>query len=310
MRRPKIIRATDVPSDDQSIGSLCAYEIDANRVEVACRLSDVNFEVGQLAILEVDLSAEPTVRETYIVDQFFAAFHAASRDRGLLVETGNIIHRRSDGIWRQHGLNAEFLQEAYSFGAIDFVFGDNGEIFRFQGGEWSRDETPTEHTVLGMHGREAGSLFAVGEHGLLMQQTDARWTLRELPTNVFLRTCLAVPDGSILVGGDAGMLAEIRDEELLPISDGLEGDVLSLCEFKGQTYVADSDFGVSVLNGAELSPLANLGYVYRLTAGEHWLTADAGEFVFQYDGKKWRGFEMSYSEGYRATPFDMGSIGL
>ena len=310
MRKPRILRATEVPPEDQSIGSLCAYEIDENRVQVACRLSDAHFEIGQLAILEVDLAGEPGVSTTYIVDQFFMAYHAASYDHGLLIETGNIVHRKSGDSWQRHELKAEFLQEAFSVEGIDFVFGDKGEIFRFQAGAWSKDDTPTEQTILGMHGQSLNALVAVGEQGTLLRHSTSGWESIDLPTNVYLRTCWVSAKDSLLAGGDGGTLVEIRDQEFLPVDTGLEGDVLALCEYKGKIYVADSDFGVSLLENGRIEPVANLGYVYRLTAGKRWLTVDAGQYVFQFDGVTWRGFEISYRDGYRAELFDMASIGL
>ncbi|MEZ5796346.1 MAG: hypothetical protein R3D63_01875 [Paracoccaceae bacterium] len=300
--------ATELPPELMSIGSLNAYEDGPDHVRVACRLSDPNYEVGQLAILRISMTTfEVTVE--YVVDQFFMGFHSLPGIRDILVETGGYVRRWAASEWAISQVASSFLRDGFSLaGAVDFVVGNDGEIFRSENmGEWSRDTTPTPNTILGIGGISANHLYAVGGNGTLLKARGSDWESIDLGLGTDLR-CLLVGQEMVLVAGDRGIAGALAQDEFRLFETGIESDILSVAAFGGEIYFSDSDFGLHRLSGDAFLPVAELGYVYRLNSGPEWLTADAGEYVFQFNGKDWRGIEITFRDGYRAEPFDMSFL--
>jgi len=310
MRQPRIIRAVDLPEEHRCIGTLNAYEMESDGVLVACRLSDENYEVGQLAVVQIPAMGVTLAEIEYSVDQFFMAFHAVDSQHMLLVETGNVVHRRTASGWQDEVLDSGFLQEAYSLpGTADFVFGDNGDIFRNEGAAWSLDDNPAMSTILGMHGRTNGELFAVGNSGTVLKADGRQWENIDIGVGISVRCVHVAQDRNVYLAGDQGFAAVLQGSELTKLEADLEGDILSIDEFRGELYFCDSEFGLSKLVGGKLEPVANLGYVYRVNGGANWLTMAAGQNIFQFNGKTWRGVRIYFSDGYRTEQLDMSVLG-
>ncbi|MDF3854698.1 hypothetical protein ACDP63_14390 [Paracoccus sp. P2] len=308
-RQHEYSSATELPPELISIGSLNAYEIATDDIRVACRLSDPNYEIGQLVMLDISMTSFE-LRVEHVADQFFMGYHAIPHLREVLVEIGGYVRSRDASGWRVARIESSFLRDAFVLeNGPAFVFGNRGEIFRMDaGGAWSRDATGTDSTIYAMHGTSAETLHAVGGKGTFLRAQGREWQAVELGIGDELRCVRQVGD-RIFVGGEGGFAAELRDSELRLIATGIESDILSIACFRDQIYFSDSDFGLHRLAGDAFVPVAELGYVCRLNATPRWLTLDAGEFVFQFDGTHWRGIEITYRDGYRAEGYDMSFLG-
>ncbi|MBZ9734247.1 hypothetical protein LB534_04445 [Mesorhizobium sp. CA18] len=300
-------RVTDLPPDMQSINALNAYEQGRDYLRVACQLSDVHEEVGELAILKISM-ASLTVEVERVFDEFSMAFHSRERMVDILLETGGIVRLRRAADWETYILKSKFLLDAYSLGGTtDFVFGDEGQIFRFDGvSQWTLDSFSSPDRLFAMHGISPDRLYAAGGNGLLIKANGRNWDVVDVGVGTDFR-CLLVENERVLVAGDRGVAGSLTGSEFTLFDTEIEGDILSICAFKGSIYFADSDFGIHRFVDSTSEQVANLGYTYRLNNGE-WLTAVCGEYIFQFDGASWRGIEISYRNGYRADPFDTSFI--
>jgi hypothetical protein len=307
-RAPRYTRAVDLPPEMQSISSLNAYESGRDHVRVACQLSDVHNEIGEVAILRISMDTM-AVEVEEVFEHFSVAFHSASETHDILVETGGIVRRRSASGWDMQILEAKFLLGAFSLGGqTDFVFGDEGQIFRFDGRAWTRDAVDSDARIFEMHGIAPERLFAVGRDGLVLKAKGRNWETIDVAIGTDFRTVRAERE-RVIVAGDQGIAGYLADSEYVDFETGIETDILSVGSFRGKTYFADSDFGVHLLADGVFQPVANLGYTYRVNGAEHWLTAVCGEYIFQFDGSAWRGIEISYRDGYRAELYDMSFMG-
>jgi hypothetical protein len=310
MNRPREYQsATDLPPELQSVGSLNAYEVGPDHIRVAFRLSDENYEVGQLALLTVSMTTLE-VSVDYVADSFFMGYHSLPGQHDILVEIGGAVRRRGPGGWDIATLPSSFLRDAFTLnGQTDFVFGDDGEIFRAQpGGLWTRDTTDIASSIQAMHGLSPETLHAAGGNGLLMQARGAAaWEQIDIGLGTDLR-CVLVERDRVIVAGDRGVAGILKDDEFRIIETGLESDILSVTSFLGHVYFTDSDWGLHRLADEAFLPVANLGYAYRLNASPRWLTIAAGQNFFQYDGKDWRGVTVFYRDGYGAEALDMSVL--
>lgn len=306
-RTPVHTKATDLSPDMQSFNALNAYENGRDLIRVACQLSDVNEEVGELAILNISMTTMAVGVED-VFDEFAMAFHSTGGGRDILLETGGIVRLRSASGWDTEILKSSFLIGAYSLGGpTDFVFGDDGQIWRFDSrGGWSQDTVVGSDRIFDMHGLSPDRLYAVGGNGLVLKASGRNWDAIDVGIGTDFR-CVLVEKDRVIVAGDQGIAGYLGDGEFVLFETGIESDILSICSFRGGIYFADSDFGIHLLAADTFQPVANLGYTYRLNAGD-WLTAACGEYIFQFDGTNWRGIEISYRGGYRADPYDMSFI--
>lgn len=296
-------KVADLPPEMQSFNALNAYELDPDHIRVACQLSDVHEEVGEFAILRISMiSMAVDIEDAF--DEFAMAFHSTRTYRELLLEIGGVVRLQTGSGWRTDVLKSSFLIGAYSLDAhADFVFGDDGQIWRFDGSfAWSQDTVEASDRIFDMHGLSTDRLYAVGGNGLILKSRGRDWAPIEVRIGTDFR-CVLVENDRVLVAGDHGIAGYLKDDEFVLFETGIESDILSICSFRGDIYFADSDFGVHVLSANAFEPVANLGYTYRLNAKE-WLTAACGEYIFQFDGTNWRGIELSYNGGYKAGPFD------
>lgn len=308
MLRPRIIRAIDLPPEEHSIGSLNAFELPDNSVRMACRLSDENYQVGQMAVLKYSMTREAQAQVEYSVDQFFMSYSSLPQGQSLLVETGNIIHHGVDGDWSSTVLEADFLQASFILDERRaFVSGSDGEIFTWRENTWVKEQTQTNETVLAIHGTSVENLIAVGSNGTVLRRGDVDWERINIGIGVDLR-CVLVRDDKCYIAGERGLVGVLSGSEFIEFETDLSSDFLSVCAFGGEIYYGDSEFGLSILKDGALEPVANLGYVLKLNAGSDWITTTAGEFVFQFNGLEWRGMQLYYDEGYRTRLLDMSEL--
>ncbi|MGO7922314.1 WD40/YVTN/BNR-like repeat-containing protein [Rhizobium ruizarguesonis] len=306
-RTPVHKRVVDLPPEMQSFNALNAYEVGRDDARVACQLSDVHEEIGEVAILRISMTSL-AVQVEDVFDEFAMAFHSVRARREILLEIGGVVRLHAGTIWRSDLLNSSFLIGAYSLEKCeDFVFGDDGQIWRFDDAStWSRDTVAASDRIFDMHGLSPDRLYAVGGNGLILKSRGRTWDPIDVRIGTDFR-CVLVENDRVFVAGDRGIAGYLGDNEFVQFDTGLDSDILSICSFRGSIYFADSDFGVHVLSAGAFEPVANLGYTYRLNAGE-WLTAACGEYIFQFDGTNWRGIEISYNGGYRAEAYDTSFI--
>lgn len=94
------------------------------------------------------------------------------------------------------------LYDAWSPDGHTFYFvGDGGTILKYDGGDWSFMDTPTDYPLYGIHGRSATDIWAVGgndyaesnsERAVILHYNGSTWT--ESPPAVFFDTTYPLDD--------------------------------------------------------------------------------------------------------------------
>jgi hypothetical protein len=306
MRRgPKYEKATDLPDDEKCVDAMNAYEIGLDVVRVACQLADESESVGQLALLHVTMTDGSTkVEKTF--DDVYMAFHSDQGKRDILLMVGDVVEVRGDDGWDYSFLKSKFLVECFTIAELaDFVMGSEGEIFRRPSrGQWRADSVPTKERIMAMHGTTLHDLHAVGGGGTILRAEGAEWRQIDCGLGSDLR-CVLVESETVTVAGNRGIAGQLRGGEFTFFDTGIEGDILSLCRFRGNLYFADSEFGVHVLKGSTFAPVLEFGYVYKLQTGPDWMTATSAGIILQFNGNDWRAIELGHSAGYIARVFDL-----
>jgi hypothetical protein len=304
-RGPKYDSVIDLPEDERVVGAINAYEINRDRIRVACQVSDEDETVGQLALLDISMSAH-TVRVEKTFDDIYMSYSSDRGLRDIVLMVGNIVQARTDAEWDETLLEADFLIEAFTLdGIADFAIGASGEIFRRPaGGIWQRDPVPTTERIMAIHGTSLDDLCAVGGGGTVLRMGGAGWIPIDIGVGTELRCVLSEPD-RVILAGDGGIAGQIVGDEFIVFETGIDSDILSICRFKGDLYFADSEVGIHRLKGTKFIPVLEFGYVYRLNSGQHWMTATSSETVLQFNGTTWRGIELGHATTYTAEPIEV-----
>ena len=298
-------RLSDVPLEDLNLNVINVFEIDSNTVRAGIQLADIGNSVGTYAIFDISMSSESHFEQVFADEDFIVSYHW-TREQDLALEIGNVVRRRSTG-WQKDKPGTVFLQAGHILDKEnDYVFGKGGEMFRRSGADTRPVDVPGSETIFAMDGQD-GNLFAVGSRGTVYRVTGDSCELIEVGIGTDFRTLLVDRD-SIYLGGDFATFGRFQDEEFRIFENELEGDVLTICKFRDTIYVGDSEFGISVLRDDELVDMAETGYIYRLNPGPEYMTCASGEYIFQFDGKDWRGLELKFDRGLRTEFADMSIL--
>ncbi len=295
----------DFRPEEIAVSVANAFELDADRVAVACQLSAEAGSINRYYILELTV---PGVRlDVTRQANFYLKGYSRANGVEMCLEVGNVLYSRAAGAeWEQAKFEPPFLQDCLVDGPR-FVFGAEGRLFASTGGDYVRQETEATSRLMAMGKGPEDLFYVVGERGTLLRGRTGAWTRVDLGMGVHLRSVCAIEE-KVLIGGENGYLAILAGDELIEIDTGLTGDILSICWHKGVTYVADSSFGISILEGTALRPYAEIGYVYRLNSGTHFLTCATDEFVYQFGADGLRGVEFYFEDGLKGIEADTEGV--
>jgi len=138
-------------------------------------------------------------------------------------------------------------------------------------------------------------LYAVGWHGEIWRYNGLEWSACASPTNQILTRACIGPDGNIIVVGHNGTVISGRDDEWEIVLDGeLTEDLWDVCLFKEKLYIS-SFSGIYQVDGSTILPV-DFGEdpaetTYRLTEAEGVLWSVGSDNVFSFDGSSWTRFD-------------------
>lgn len=307
-RTPEFRTALDLPKELRSYGSLNAFEDGPHSVKVAFRMSDPNLEIGQTTILRVSMVEDGPAEVLFSVDAFSMGFHTRTNSQELLVQSGSIAHLRQDEAWHSERINTSFLRDGHvSDSGMAWVFGSEGAIFFRSNDTWESASLESDTAIRAMGGSAKLGLFAGGENGTLYRRDGIAWQHVDTGFGVDIRG-ISGNEKSLHLACERGIFGVLENSEMRILESDLSSDFLSIAEFREKIFVCDSSFGISTISGDELLPFANLGYVYRLNSTVDWITANASQYVVQFNGEEWRGVEIFYDDGYRSKAIDMSGL--
>ncbi|WP_224268856.1 sialidase family protein [Haloprofundus salinisoli] len=146
----------------------------------------------------------------------FAAVSFADGECGYLVDTNGSVFRTTDGGERFDKVGIDDAGALTAVAPIPddpgdaeaFVTEDDGTVYRFDGTRWT-PRRPTEESLWSLAADSKRRLLAVGDHGTVIERTDARWQSEETPTDETLRGVCLGPNDAVAVGDD-GVVLERR----------------------------------------------------------------------------------------------------
>ncbi|MCP4117541.1 MAG: hypothetical protein GY737_19525 [Desulfobacteraceae bacterium] len=150
---------------------------------------------------------------------------------------------------------------------------------------------PGDFNIQAIHGMDASDLYAVGRKGEIWHFDGSNWSKEDLPTNVNLTTVKCVSDGTVYLGGHDGILIRGGRHSWELVEHGeTTDDIWGLEWFGDQLYVSTMS-SLYRLEGDELKQVDfdddEPDTTYQLSAIEDIMWSIGREDIMAYDGKTW-----------------------
>ncbi|WP_217911279.1 hypothetical protein [Myxococcus sp. AM011] len=139
-------------------------------------------------------------------------------------------------------------------------------------------------------------LYAAGWGGEVWRYDGKNWSPCESPTSVILGAVCCAPDGTVYVAGQQGVLLKGRGTSFAAIAwaEDVTSDLWDLCWFRGKLYVATLS-ALYTLEGNKLVEVdfgeAGVPTCYGLATAEEVLWSIGRDDVASFDGTAWRRYE-------------------
>ena len=292
--------------DTQAIN---AFHLGGNRFSASFELDDEDLEASRGYLLDVEFGASLTYRQRLRFEESLRDHCIAGAGQYLVLELGGVLHHLDSEGERQVNLPDGVLTRLWRAPDGRFIcFGEGGVAYVGGISGWQRIPNVTDELLADTHGRSADAIHCAGWHGTLLRLGRAGWQPIETGTHDQFDAVHVAADGAIMLGGEKGVAYSLRDDELTAL-DAEPWDYTAICEFKGRTYWADANFGISVQRGQRIEPLRELGQGFRLQASADCLVVSGWHEVFVFDGESWEGFEMGYDGNIFLRRLDMADYG-
>jgi hypothetical protein len=168
-----------------------------------------------------------------------------------------------------------------------YAIGEKGTCLRFDGSDWIDMSEGLEGYVHAISGTAENDLCAVGDNGLFAHWNGVSWKRIDLGTNVDWRALEITPTGQIYICGLGGTFACYSDGEIL-FSGKVDGSLLAIKTFLGETYFGSPSLGTFRLEGQELVLVKENVKASALSATQRRLYAAVGARGVWFDGTQWR----------------------
>lgn len=169
---------------------------------------------GFSSILSSDDGGETWMSTSMDEDAMFTSIQFLDESYGVASgEFGMVVVTRDGGeSWEISGrIPGDFYPEATLFLDQDtgYAVGLDGKILTTADGgqSWEYEESGTDAPLYGIT-EHAGTLYVVGEGGIMLRRLEGRWepVRHGLAVRSYLRSAMPVNDGQLLVAGGAGAL--------------------------------------------------------------------------------------------------------
>lgn len=235
------ILACDPKKEEDEIEHTVIYTWDAGEFFKG----ETNFDANSGCIIQ-----DPELG--FVVTAGTGGYSIRTRDEGA---SGNIFSNSSpepeEPRYGQFRSVSEIGGKAYAVGL-------RGMVYRLDTlGEWTRidDGLSRDFNGQAIHGTDGSNVYAVGRHGEMWHFTGEKWSKESLPTDRNLTAVKCLPDGTVYIGGDKGILIrggkgkwETVDNQ--EVSEG----IWDIEWFEEKLYVSTMG-GLYTLEGDKLKPV-------------------------------------------------------
>jgi len=298
-------RLDDYPLDEIDIEAINAFHLGRNLFSVSVQLSDKNDEAGRSFLLRMSLDDQIRQEVLLDIDDLILSHVSLSEKEHIALQVGGTTHHIRNGTIATGEGPEAFTNKLWHLDQrTAYLYGDEGTVCLAQGTQWVPIETRTSAFLRAMHGPTLKLIHVAGDQGTLLRLDGTRWRPVPLGFNHSISALQVARDGSVYLGCENGFCARYADEELTEI-DGPGTQICSICEFAGNRYWGDDEYGLYVQKGMKLVPFRSLGFVYAMHATDDYLVAVGWKEVFTFNGKAWSGIEFGYDGNLFVRRIDM-----
>jgi len=238
--------------------------------------------------VRVDLRFEAPTWEVLASFDFSATtYRPLSPDEHWVLTSGGHLHEiRADQMRSHQAFTDLYLR---GFEILDdrtaLLFGEDGAVFRLEGGEGTRLDSETDEELLDAHCPRPDAGLFCGTNGTLLVWNGTSLSRVELDEDAEFET-VHQTNGTILLGIGDGSGRVRSGGETIRVGEA-DGGVQSVTTFKGVEYWGDDDFGIYAREGETLVEKFETGGALRLNATTDVLAVSNGAHVFLFDGTSW-----------------------
>jgi hypothetical protein len=269
------------------------------------------------AVVAVDLSGEEPATTVLFesTDYTVDYLRDASGWQCLLMRSSGVMEIRADGKPSQ-GVDKvpdDLIRLAPLGDQAAAVCGDNGRIFKYKGGKFSKIKCDTgaedpkyAEDLYSIHFSTPARGYAVGSYGVvvvgdaakgfepLVKKGPSPFAVEGAPTDQRhkVTAVFETKAGDVLLGSDEGPAVVYHKGELTKLA-GLpeEATVYAMAELKGKEYWATDGNELFTREGAKLKKVKGIGG-YRMVANDDLMVVTCGGEFYVFDGQDWDRFEV------------------
>jgi len=295
----------DYEPDEIDVEAIDAFHLGGDRFAVSVQLSDRHDEVARSFLLELTLGSQVEFKVLLQIEDLILSHTSIAADTHVVLEVGGVthhLHKKSHKI----GQGPEpFTNKLWHLDPQTiFLYGEAGTACLAQGTNWIEVPPAVPAFLRTMHGPSRDLIHAGGDDGALLRFSDSAWTPIPLGFNRSISALNVSSKGEVFFGCEDGYCARYADEELTDIA-GPGTQIYSICEFRGERYWCDDEYGLFIQRASKLVRFKPLGYIYNMHTTDDFLVTAAWRYVFIFDGKKWAGVELGYDGNLFVRSVDM-----
>jgi hypothetical protein len=295
MMREETGSISDFDPEDVDVQAVDCFHHGGNLFSASFELSDPFDECSRSYLLEIERGASLRYSVRLQVEDAIRSHISFSPKHHLALELGGIIHELRPAGETRTELSEGVLTRLWGRTPDEvYAIGERGVSYVRENGLWRQMETVDGAVLNGIHGRSDGPVYCVGQNGIVLRREGLRWDRLDVGSDDSFNAVLVDASGNLLLGGESGIAYEIRNGERLELESEVV-DYFDICEFKGQRYWSDRDYGISVQVGERIVPMLETEQGFTMHASDKFLVMAAWPEFFIFDGNIWTGFEMGYN---------------
>lgn len=295
----------DYEPDEIDVEAIDAFHLGGDRFAVSVQLSDKHDEVARSFLLELTLGRQVEFKVLLQIEDLILSHASIAEDTHVVLEVGGVTHYLHKDSHKTGQGPEPFTNKLWHLDRQTvFLYGEAGTACLAQGTEWIEIPPAVPGFLRAMHGPSRDLIHAGGDGGALLRFSGNIWVPIPLGFNRSISALNVSSKGEIFFGCEDGYCARYADEELTDIA-GPGTQISSICEFRGERYWCDDEYGLFIQKGSSLVPFKPLGYIYNMHVTDDFLVTAAWRYAFMFSGKKWAGVEFGYDGNLFVRGVDM-----
>ncbi|OAP34577.1 hypothetical protein AU381_24965 [Sinorhizobium glycinis] len=298
-------RLEDYSPDEIDVEAISAFHLRRDLFCASVQLSDQNNEAGRSFLVRMSLAEQIRYEVLLEIEDLILSHVSLSSREHIALQVGGTTHHLSNGtIATAEGPEAFTNRLWHLDEHTVYLYGDEGTVCFARGTEWVPIKAVTTAFLRAMHGPGPELIHVAGDHGTLLHLDGLRWRPISLGFNHSISALQVARDGDVYLGCENGFCARYANEELTEIA-GPGTQIYSICEFAGNRYWGDDEYGLYIQKEMKLVPFRSLGFVYAMHATEAFLVAVGWKEIFAFNGREWSGVEFGYDGSLFVRRIDM-----